>query len=157
MGWEQRNADFCKAQTDAQMAYIEAEREVDQLQAENDRLREEVRHLKKGDVLHVLTDQELAEQQKHEREMQASINALDDENAKLREEFDKMDEWHSKELLAAIDENKKLRELVNVMAYCMQQDRDCDGCATNGADGVVTAPSGCDWLRDRMRELGVVE
>lgn len=38
MGWEQRNADFCKAQTDAQMAYIEAEREVDQLQDENDKL-----------------------------------------------------------------------------------------------------------------------
>lgn len=54
-------------------------------------------------------------------------------------------------------ENVKLWELVNVMAYCMQQDRDCDGCATNGADGVVTAPSGCDWLRDRMREMGVVE
>ena len=43
MGWEQRNADFCKAQTDAQMAYIEAEREVDQLQAENAKLRELVR------------------------------------------------------------------------------------------------------------------
>lgn len=54
-------------------------------------------------------------------------------------------------------ENESLRELVRVMAYCMQQDRDCDGCAVNGADGVVTAPSGCDWLRDRMRELGVVE
>lgn len=40
MGWEQRNADFCNAQTDAQMAYIEAEREVDQLQAENAKLRE---------------------------------------------------------------------------------------------------------------------
>ena len=45
MGWEQRNADFCKAQTDAQMAYIEAEREVDQLQAENARLRELVADL----------------------------------------------------------------------------------------------------------------
>lgn len=54
-------------------------------------------------------------------------------------------------------ENAKLRELVRVMAYCMQQVRDCDGCAANGADGVVTAPSGCDWLRDHMRELGVVE
>ena len=43
MGWEQRNADFCKAQTDAQMAYIEAEREVDQLQAENAKLRELVK------------------------------------------------------------------------------------------------------------------
>ena len=39
----------------------------------------------KGDLLHVLTDQEFAEQQKREREMQASIKALDDENAKLRE------------------------------------------------------------------------
>lgn len=55
------------------------------------------------------------------------------------------------------DENAKLRELVRVMAYCMQEFRDCDGCATNGADGAVTAPSGCDWLRDRMREMGVVE
>ena len=40
MSWEQRNADFCKAQTDAQMAYIEAEREVDRLKAENAKLRE---------------------------------------------------------------------------------------------------------------------
>lgn len=54
-------------------------------------------------------------------------------------------------------ENAKLRELVRVMAYCMQEFRDCDGCAANGADGAVTAPSGCDWLRDRMREMGVVE
>ena len=54
-------------------------------------------------------------------------------------------------------ENAELRELVRVMAYCMQEFRDCDGCAANGADGAVTAPSGCDWLRDRMREMGVVE
>ena len=40
MSWEQRNADFCNAQTDAQMAYIEAEREVDRLQTENAKLRE---------------------------------------------------------------------------------------------------------------------
>ena len=43
MSWEQRNADFCNAQTDAQMAYIEAEREVDRLQTENAKLRELVR------------------------------------------------------------------------------------------------------------------
>jgi hypothetical protein len=43
MSWEQRNADFCSAQTDAQMAYIEAEREVDRLQTENAKLRELVR------------------------------------------------------------------------------------------------------------------
>lgn len=40
MSWEQRNNDFCTAQTNAQMAYIEAEREVVRLQAENARLRE---------------------------------------------------------------------------------------------------------------------
>lgn len=37
------------------------------------------------------------------------------ENTKLREEFDKMDVWHSKELTAAIAENAKLRELVKDM------------------------------------------
>ena len=46
MSWEQRNADFCNAQTDAQMAYIEAEREVDRLQAENAKLRELVRDMR---------------------------------------------------------------------------------------------------------------
>ena len=45
MSWEQRNADFCNAQTDAQMAYIEAEREVDRLQTENAKLRELVDEL----------------------------------------------------------------------------------------------------------------
>lgn len=45
MSWEQRNADFCKAQTDAQMAYIEAEREVDRLRAENAELQEQVANL----------------------------------------------------------------------------------------------------------------
>ena len=38
--WEQRNHDFSTAQVDAQMAYIEAEREVVRLQAENAKLRE---------------------------------------------------------------------------------------------------------------------
>ena len=42
MSWEQRNADFYKAQTDAQMAYIEAEREVKQLRDENAKLCEEL-------------------------------------------------------------------------------------------------------------------
>lgn len=52
-------------------------------------------------------------------------------------------------------ENEKLRELVRVMFYCMQYERDCDGCRMNGADGAVTELVGCDGLRDRMRELGV--
>jgi hypothetical protein len=54
-------------------------------------------------------------------------------------------------------ENARLRELVRVMAYCMQYERECDGCRLNGADGTITAPVGCDGLLDRMRELGVIE
>ena len=38
--WEQRSRDFSTAQVDAQVAYIEAEREAQQLQAENAKLRE---------------------------------------------------------------------------------------------------------------------
>lgn len=52
-------------------------------------------------------------------------------------------------------ENAELRELVRVVVYCMQYERECDGCRLNGADGTITAPVGCDGLFDRMRELGV--
>ena len=45
MSWEQRNADFCKAQTDAQLTYIEAERRAAELEEQNAKLRELVRHL----------------------------------------------------------------------------------------------------------------
>ena len=48
MSWEQRNADFCKAQTDAEIAYIEAERRVKALEAENAKLRELVRDMRKA-------------------------------------------------------------------------------------------------------------
>lgn len=50
-------------------------------------------------------------------------------------------------------ENAELFKLVHVMAYCMQHERECDGCRLNGADGTITAPVGCDGLLDRMREL----
>ena len=92
MSWEQRNADFCNAQTDAQMAYIEAEREVDRLQTENAKLREQIHWLKQGDILHVLTDQEYIDQCEREHLMQVSIDALDKENAELRELV--RDMWH---------------------------------------------------------------
>lgn len=83
---------------------------------ENDKLREEVCYLKKGDVLHVLTDQEFAEQQKHKREMQASIKALDDENAELRRD---LEEANSQAEEVCI-ENAKLRELVEDMLDCIE-------------------------------------
>lgn len=66
MSWEQRNEDFSKAQTDAQMAYIEAEREVRRLESENARLRQEIKVV--GTVAYV-----------------HGVKQLQDENAKLRE------------------------------------------------------------------------
>ena len=65
---------------------------VDQSE-EIERLKEQIHWLEQGDILHVLTDQELADQKKHEREMLASINALDDENAKLWELVYDMLRW----------------------------------------------------------------
>lgn len=58
---------------------------LEESQAENAKLREQIHWLKKSDVLHVLTDQELADQQRHEREMQASIEALNADKNMLRE------------------------------------------------------------------------
>lgn len=53
-------------------------------------------------------------------------------------------------------ENAKLRKVAGVMAYCMQAERDCDGCKMNGAAGTVTEPAGCDGLLDLLRELEVI-
>ena len=103
---------------------------VDDLAAENAKLREEVRYLKKGDVLHVLTDQEFAEQQKHEREMQASIKALD-------------------------DENKKLRELVRDYENCTMH-ADCAGCEYDGKLSTHCPLSPCFPDIDELCELGVM-
>lgn len=55
------------------------------LKTENAELREQIHWLKQGDILHVLTDQEYIDQCERERLMQVSIDALDKENAKLRE------------------------------------------------------------------------
>ena len=66
-----------------------------------------------------------------------------DENDRLRNEFRKMDEWHSKELLAAVDNNAKLRELVEDMAAEMR-----------GLGVDFKRVGWCDYA-DRMRELGV--
>lgn len=105
------------------------------------------------------------------------LRRLQAENAKLREdlEFERSENGWAREFLNRMgqkcgtkdcpslvayvtkieSENAKLRELVRVMAYCMQYERDCDGCAMNGADGPITELAGCDGLRGYMRELGV--
>ena len=80
-----------------------------------------------------------------------TIAKLKAENGRLREEFDKMDVWHSKELLAAIDENKKLRELVRdyVNAPCTTCDCWDDNFRCWNYDGADCG------LVARARELGV--
>ena len=73
-----------------------------------------------------------------------------DENDRLRNEFRKMDEWHSKELLAAVDNNAKLRELVRDMEAAFIHGpcyRWCEFKEPCNGDR-------CQY-RDRMRELGV--
>lgn len=73
-----------------------------------------------------------------------------DEIDSLRNEFRKMDEWHSKELLAAVDNNAKLRELVRDMLDVMLDYR-CD----------IRMPNSLDYsnepavFKERARELGV--
>lgn len=57
--------------------------------------------------------------------------------------------------LPAIEaENVALRELMSVMAYCIQGWRGCDGCRVNGGAGIITERAGCYVLLDRLRELG---
>lgn len=77
------------------------------------------------------------------------IEELEDENARLRSCLS--DDAENARMI--MGENAKLWELVRVMAFCMQHERDCDGCRLNGARGTITTPAGCDGLLDRMREL----
>ena len=74
------------------MSITDELREIDRLQTENAKLREQIHWLKQGDILHVLTDQEYIDQCEREHLMQVSIDALDKENAELRELV--RDMWH---------------------------------------------------------------
>ena len=85
------------SETNDQRIYDRCIIRVGQLEAENAKLREQIHWLKKGDILHVLTDQEYIDQCERERLMQVSIDALDKENAKLRELVRHLYEctWHN--------------------------------------------------------------
>lgn len=96
--------------------------------------------------------------------------SLSDENAKLREEFDKMDVWHSKELTAVMAENAKLRELARGlhMAYvetlneCESMDEELIWeCSGNIDADVAKSRAKFEVLRhrfdDALRELGIEE
>ena len=87
-------------------------------------------------------------------DMQFCIDNLRRENAKLRDEFRKMDEWHSKELVAAVDENDKLRELVRDYEHCTMY-ADCAHCKYDGKLSTHCPLSPCFPDTDELRELGV--
>ena len=91
MSWEQRNHDFSTAQVDAQVAYIEAEREVKRLEAENAELREQIETL----VMYVESD--------------GTRYWVDDDG---NQHFD-----HS---ATVKDDADKLRELVRHMHTCLE-------------------------------------
>ena len=70
------------------------------------------------------------------RRLVERTSLLNDQISKLRTEFDKMDRWHSAELAAETEQNRKLRELVDYVtpiAWYAASERE----------------------RDHMRELGV--
>lgn len=73
--------------------------------------------------------------------LERRIDELCAEVERLKSEFKKMDVWHSQELKAAMDENAKLRELVDEL-YPL-------------ADYGAMDASELDRAHDLMRELGV--
>lgn len=86
-GWEQRNADFCKTQTDAGFAYIKAERRVKALEAENAKLREdlEFERSENGWAREFLNSMGQKCGTKDCPSLVAYVTKLEAENAKLRE------------------------------------------------------------------------
>lgn len=117
--------------TELRGALLVASVDYRHLQAENAKLREQIHWLKQGDILHVLTDQEYIDQCERERLMQVSIDALDKENAKLR-------------------------ELAHLVAEYTSEDQ-CEGCVAKRA--CIEGELDMCWLRkkilEKLRELGI--
>lgn len=56
-------------------------------------------------------------------------------------------------------ENAKLRELVDILCFCMQIHKRCDDCKLNGAKGELGLGHdpllACDGLHEMLKELGI--
>lgn len=113
--------------------------EIHPLLAENAKLREQIHWLKKGDILHVLTDQEYIDQCERERLMQVSIDALDKENAKLRELAERA--WKTAERLCQAFDGPCSDDGVTIYKPCPMGERD-EECVYG-------------QLQRELRELGV--
>lgn len=128
------------------------------LQAENAKLREQIHWLKRGDILHVLTDQEYIDQCERERLMQVSIDALDKENAKLREdlEFERSENGWAREFLNRMGQKCGTKDCPSLVAYVTKLEAE-----NTKLSELVDYMTPIAWYgaseqeRDRMRELGV--
>lgn len=89
-------------------------------------------------------------------ELRDDLQRANAENAKLREEFDKMDVWHSKELSAAMAEIDKLRELVRDYERCTMH-ADCSRCEYDGKLSTHCPLSPCFPDADELRKLAEKE
>lgn len=114
-------------------------RHVAELERENAKLREQIHWLKQGDILHVLTDQEYIDQCERERLMQVSIDALDKENAKLRELAERA--WKTAERLCQAFDGPCSDDGVTIADPCPMGERD-EECVYG-------------QLQRELRELGV--
>ena len=76
-----------------------------------------------------------------------TIDRIESENAKLREEFNRADVWHSKELAASMSENAKLREMASALRKCLDWES-CKGCPMQDKAGWCTRDN-------RLREMGI--
>lgn len=85
-------------------------------------------------------------------ELRDDLQRANAENAKLREEFDKMDVWHSKELSAAMAEIGKLRELVRDYERCTMH-ADCSRCEYDGKLSTHCPLSPCFPDTDKLDEM----
>ncbi len=82
-----------------------------------------------------------------------ALAIMENENSKLRHDLEEANNQAEEVCI----ENAKLRKLMRIMAYCMQDSKDCDKCALNGADTELEVDPlfACDDLYDKLRELGV--
>lgn len=91
-------------------------------------------------------------------------NELKAENSKLRDDLETQREtaWHNtkrnaREYKRVRDENDKLRELADILCFCMQIHTRCDDCKLNGAKGDLAHDPllACKGLHKMLRELEI--
>lgn len=88
-------------------------------------------------------------------ELKAENAKLQDENARLRSCLS--DDAENARMI--MGENAKLRELVDILCFCMQIHKRCDDCKLNGAKGELGLGHdpllACDGLHEMLKELGI--